>query len=50
MLLSKCAICGIKKWKFVKKPEISGILSSFGLKTPLNKILLFSDILFWMQF
>ena len=50
MLLSKCAMCGIKKQKFVKKPEISGILSSFGLKPPLNKILLFSDILFWMQF
>ena len=46
MLLSKCATCGIKKSKFIKKQEASGILSKLGLKTPLSKILLFSDILF----
>ena len=46
MPLSKCAICGTKKSKFIKKQETSGILSSLGLKTPLSKIPLFGDILF----
>ena len=31
MILSKCAICGSKKSRFIKKQEASGILSSFGL-------------------
>ena len=38
MLLSKCAICGSKKSRFIKKQEASGILSSLVLKTPLSKI------------
>ena len=46
MLLSKCAIYGSKKSRFIKKQEASGILSSLGLKTPLNKILLLADLLF----
>ena len=46
ILLSKFAICGTKKSKFIKKPETSGILSTLGLKTSLSKIPLFSDILF----
>ena len=46
MLLSKCAISGTKKYKFIKKQEASGILSSLGLKTPLSKIPLFGNILF----
>ena len=50
MLLSKYAICDIKKSRSIKKQEISGILSSLGLKTPLSKIPLFGDVLFWMQF
>ena len=51
MLLSKCIISGIKKSRFIKKQEASGILSSFlGLKIPLSKIQLLSDILLWMQF
>ena len=28
MILSKCAICGSKKSKFIKKQEAKGILSS----------------------
>ena len=44
--LSKCAICGSKKSRFIKKQEASGILSNLGLKTPLNKIPLLGDILF----
>ena len=46
MLLSKCVICSSKKSRFNKKQEASGILSSLGLKTSLNKILLLVDILF----
>ena len=46
MLLSKCAVCGAKKSRFIKKQEAKGILSSLGLKTPLNKIPLLGDILF----
>ena len=46
MLLSKCAICGSKKSRFIKKQETSGILSSLGLRAALSKISLFGDILF----
>ena len=46
MILSKCATCCSKKTRFIKKQEASGTLSNLGLKTPLNKIPLLSDILF----
>ena len=46
MILSKCAICGSKKTKFIKKQEAKGILSSIGIKTPLSKIPLLGDALF----
>ena len=46
MILSKCAICGSKKSKFIKKQEAKGILSSLGIKTPLSKIPLLDDVLF----
>ena len=46
MILSKCAICGGKKSRFIKKQEASGILSNSGLKTPSNKIPLLGNILF----
>ena len=39
MLLSKCAGCDSKKSKFVKKQEASGLLSSLGIKTSLDKFL-----------
>ena len=42
---SKCAVCGIKKSRFVKEPETKGLLSSLGLKTPLSKVPLSGDIL-----
>ena len=38
MLLSKCAVCDIKKSKFIKEQEASGLLSSLGIKTPLCKL------------
>ena len=46
MILSKCAVCGSKKPKFIKKQEAKGILSSLGIKTPLSKIPLLGDVLF----
>ena len=46
MLLSKCAVCGSKKSRFMKEQEAKGILSSLSLQTPLNKIPLLGDILF----
>ena len=45
MILSKCAKCGSKKLRFIKKQKASGILSYLGIKTPLNKIPLLGDIL-----
>ena len=45
MILSKCAICGSKKSKFLKEQETKGLLSSLGIKTPLTNIPLFDDIL-----
>ena len=46
MILSKCAICGSKKSKFIKKQEAKGLLSNLGIKTPLSKVPLLGDILF----
>ena len=55
MILSKCAICGSKKSKFIKKQEAKGIISSlvqntkiylFLIQTPLSKIPLLGDVLF----
>ena len=45
MILSKSAICGSKKSRFIKKQKASGVLSNLGLKIPLNKIPLMGDIL-----
>ena len=46
MILSKYAICGSKKTRFIKKQEGNGILSNLDLKAPLNVIPLLGDILF----
>ena len=50
MVLSKCAICNSKKSKFIKKQDAKGLLSELGIKTPLRKVPVLGDILFWMQF
>ena len=44
-ILSKCAICGSKKSRFIKKQKAKGLLSNLGIRTPLNKVLLLGDIL-----
>ena len=46
MLLSKCVVRDSKKSKSIKQQEASGLLSSIGIKTPLNKIPLVSPLLF----
>ena len=50
MILSKCAICGNKKSRFIKNQEAKGLLSNLGLRTPLSKVPILVDILFWIQF
>ena len=47
MVLSKCAICNSKKSRFIKNQEAKGLLSNLGIKTPLSRVPIFSDILFW---
>ena len=46
IILSKCAICGSKKSKFIKEQQTKGLLSNLGIRTPLNEIPLLGDILF----
>ena len=37
-ILSKCAICGSKKSRFIKNQEAKGLLSNLGVRTTLSKI------------
>ena len=46
MVLSKCAICGNKKARFIKNQEGKGLLSNLGIKTQLSKVPILGDILF----
>ena len=46
MVLSKCAICGSKKLRFIKNQEAKGLLGNLGLRTPLSKVPRLGDILF----
>ena len=46
MILSKFAMSGSTNSRFIKKQQASGILNNLGLKMPLNKIPLMSDISF----
>ena len=38
MILSKCAICGSKKSKFIKEQQAKGLLRYLDIRTLLNKI------------
>ena len=49
MISSKCAICGSKKSKFIKEQQANGLLSNLGIRTPLNKIPILLDILFYLS-
>ena len=46
MILSKSAICGSKKSRFIKNQEAKGLLSKLRIKTPLlGKVPILGDIL-----
>ena len=44
-ILSKRAICGSKKSRFIKDQEAKGLLSNLGVTTPLSKVPILGDIL-----
>ena len=46
MVLSRCAICGSKSLKSIKKQEAKGLLSNLGIRIPLSKIPILGDVLF----
>ena len=46
MILSKCAICGSKKLKFVKNEESKGLLSNLCVKTPFSEVPILGDFFF----
>ena len=46
MILSKCAICGSKKSRFIKNQEAKGLLSTLGIKTTLSNVPTLGYILF----
>ena len=46
MLLSKFETFDIKKFKFIKEQDVSGLLSSLRIKVHLNKIPLLGPLLF----
>ena len=46
MILSKCAICGSKKSRFINNQEAKGQLSNLGVRTPLSKVPISGDTLF----
>ena len=46
IILSKCAIYGSKKSRFIKNQKVKGLLSNLGIKAPLSKVPILGDILF----
>ena len=46
MVLSKCAMFGSKKSRFIKNQEAKGPLSNLGIRTPLSKVPILGDIVF----
>ena len=47
MILSKWAIYSSNKSRFIKNQEAKGTLTNLGLRTPLSKVPILGDILFW---
>ena len=45
MILSKCAKCGSKKSRFIKKQQAKRLVSNLGLATSLSELPLLGDIL-----
>ena len=46
IMLSKCPVCRIKKSRFIKNQKEKGLLSNFGVRTPLSEVPILGDILF----
>ena len=46
MILSKYAICGNKKSRFIKNQEAKGLLSNLGIRPLLIKVPILGNILF----
>ena len=46
MISSHCAVCGSKRSRFVKNLETTGLLSSLGIQSGLDKIPIIGLILF----
>ena len=46
MVVSKCAICGRKKSRFIKNQEPKGLLRNLVVRTQLSKVPVLGDILF----
>ena len=44
IILSKCAICGSKKSRFIKDQEEKELLSNLGVRTPFSKVPILGDI------
>ena len=44
IILSKCAVCNIKKARFIKKQEAKGLLSNLGIRTLLSKTAILRDV------
>ena len=45
-ILSKCAMCGSKKSRFIQDQEAKGLLSNLGVRTPLSIVPILGNILF----
>ena len=46
ILSSECVVCGNNNSRFKKEQKASGIFSSVGIRTPLNKIPVLGNIFF----
>ena len=44
LILSKCAICGSKKAKFIKNEKAKGLLGNLDIRTPLSKYPTLGDV------
>ena len=46
ILLSKCAICGRKRSRFIKEQAGKRLLSNLEIRAPLSKVPILGDVLF----
>ena len=48
VVLSNCAICNSQNSRFIKNQKTKGLLSNLGIRTPISKLPILGDVLFWM--